>query len=55
MKEEHGTAQHDTLSGEHKKYLDELVEELIGDEEWELPKKQRGILKKDLAWALTSL
>lgn len=43
------------MDNEHKLYLEALVEELMEDEVWELPKDQRGALKRDLAWTLTSL
>lgn len=39
----------------NKEYLDEIVEELMADEEWEMPKELRFFLTNDLPWGLLGL
>lgn len=40
---------------EHKKYLDELVAELMADPDWELPPECRFFLMADLGWSMIFL
>lgn len=40
---------------ENKKYLDELVRELMSDPEWQLPANLRFFLVADLEWGLLNL
>lgn len=37
---------------DYEKYLQELVEELMEDEEWELPRECRFLLENDLPWGM---
>lgn len=39
----------------NKEYLDSIVQELMADEEWELPPEQRFFLVADLEWSLLGL
>lgn len=39
----------------NKEYLDSIVQELMADEEWELPPEQRFFLAADLEWSLLGL
>lgn len=38
-----------------KKYLDELVNELMTDQEWEFPAECRFFLEADLEWTLLGM
>lgn len=38
-----------------KKYVDELVEKLMNDPDWELPAEDRKYLKMNLIWGLVFL
>ncbi len=40
---------------DHQSFLDEIVEELLQDTEWELPAELRFPLKAALAWTLLGI
>lgn len=37
---------------EHKKYLEEIVAELMADPDWELPPECRFFIAQDVAWGM---
>lgn len=39
----------------NQEYLEELVQELLADTEWDFPQELRFILQKDLPWVLLGL
>ena len=40
---------------DNKAYLDEIVNELMVDPEWQFPPQMRIFLKMDLVWALLGI